>query len=83
MEYATTLTLGSQIEAKKMCSKVKHTFTNEGKCKRLNPMIPKCISILGFEPSKSPKYSKPWLKRKINTIWAPMIPLERSQSVDA
>jgi len=32
-------------EAKKMCLKVKHTFTSGGKCKRLNPMTSKCTPI--------------------------------------
>ncbi len=35
-------------EAKRMCSNVKHTFTNEGEFKRLSPMTPKCTLTLGI-----------------------------------
>jgi hypothetical protein len=33
-------------EAKRVCSKVKHILTSEGKCKKLNPMTFKCTLIL-------------------------------------
>jgi hypothetical protein len=33
-------------EAKRMCSSVKHTFSNGGENKRWNPMTPKCTPTL-------------------------------------
>jgi hypothetical protein len=34
-------------EAKKVCSRMKHIFTNRGECKRLSPMTAKCTPALG------------------------------------
>jgi hypothetical protein len=39
---------GPRCEAKRMCLAMKHTFTNGGKCKRWNPMTPKCTPTLTF-----------------------------------
>jgi hypothetical protein len=36
-------------EAMKVCSRMKHTLTSGGECKRLNPMTPKCTPTLGIE----------------------------------
>jgi hypothetical protein len=52
--YVATLTLGLWLSVKckgpwvkRMCSCVKHTFTNGGECKRWSPMTLKCTPTLG------------------------------------
>jgi hypothetical protein len=46
-----------------MCSKVKHTCTNGGECKKLNSMTPKCILTfrVTFALKEKPHFSTMFL----------------------
>jgi hypothetical protein len=55
------------LKAKKICLGVKHTLTSGGKCKRLNPMVPKCTPILGVAFVWESQIFKALVEREKNT----------------
>jgi hypothetical protein len=76
--YVASLTSSSWLNVeckgpwvKKMCSGVKHIFTNEGGCKYGAQWFLNALPLWELHLCRSFKCSKPWLKRKKNTQLGP------------